>query len=79
MIKCVYSLELTDTFGGDANYSWVRREKIIAKTMRGAVQKFAKELGLNFRKHDGNNENATYYTKSKNCVLFVDIVAEEVN
>lgn len=70
----VWELELTDTFGGEANYSWVRRERITAKTMLGAVQKFAKESGLNFRKNDGDNESATYYTKSKNCVLFVNFV-----
>jgi hypothetical protein len=25
-----YAVELTDTFGGDANYSWVRRSKVSA-------------------------------------------------
>ncbi len=79
MSKCVYSLELTDTFGGEANYSWVRRETLVAKSILGAVRKFAKESGLNFRKYDGDNESATYYTKSKSCVLFVDCIEEETN
>lgn len=31
--------EVTDTFGGEANYSWVRRYKVKATTFTGAIRK----------------------------------------
>ena len=40
-----YKIEITDTFGGEANYSWIRRYEIAANTMRGAMQKLAKQYG----------------------------------
>lgn len=40
-----YNVELTDTFGGEANYSWVRRFSVKARTMRGAVIKANREIG----------------------------------
>ena len=42
-----YNYEQTDTFGGDPNYSWVRRGEVESKSMLGAVRKVRKELGLN--------------------------------
>jgi len=41
-----FFFELTDTFGGDANYSWVSRFKVTAKTGLGALRKVTKEIGL---------------------------------
>ena len=38
----LYYIEVTDTFGGDANYSWVTRHIIKAKTHRGAVNRFSR-------------------------------------
>lgn len=43
--------EVTDTFGGEANYCWVRRYKIKANTERGAINKLAKHEGLSFRNY----------------------------
>ena len=34
-----YFAEVTDTFGGEANYCWVRRYKIKASTPTGAIRK----------------------------------------
>ena len=31
--------EVTDTFGGEANYTWVRRYKVKANTFTGAIRK----------------------------------------
>ena len=35
-----WDFEVTDTFGGEANYSWVRRETVMvkAKSKRGVVR-----------------------------------------
>jgi len=39
-----FSWEVTDTFGGEANYCWVERGK--AKTWRGAVRACRAAMGL---------------------------------
>jgi len=38
-------VEITDTFGGEANYSWIRRYKVKASTARGAALKVNREYG----------------------------------
>lgn len=49
-MKNVYFAELTDTFGGEANYSWASHFKISASTIRGAVVKLNKHLGGGYKK-----------------------------
>jgi hypothetical protein len=44
-----YFVEMTDTFGGDANYSWVHRFKVRASSPRGAILKAARETGYSGR------------------------------
>ena len=41
-----YQYEYTDTFGGDANYSWVDRGTVRAKSMRSAIRKAREAVGL---------------------------------
>ena len=36
-MKTLFFIEITDTFGGEANYSWVTRHIIRAKSERGAI------------------------------------------
>ncbi len=38
-------VEITDTFGGEANYSWAVRYKVQAKTARGAILKVNRDYG----------------------------------
>lgn len=38
--------EYTDTFGGEANYCWVERTEVSAKSERGIVQKVKADFGL---------------------------------
>lgn len=33
-----YQIEVTDTFGGEANYCWVKRGQTNAKTRRGKIE-----------------------------------------
>ncbi len=42
-------VELTDTYGGEANYSWVTRVKVQAKTLEHAVRRFSKDAGFTGR------------------------------
>ena len=53
-----YFAEVTDTFGGEANYCWVRRYIIEASTLRGAVWKLSRHEGLSFRKDYDGRYNA---------------------
>ena len=48
----VYEIEMTDTFGGEANYSWVRRENFSADASasnRLLVMRAKKILGITAR------------------------------
>lgn len=44
-----YYVEFTDTFGGEANYCWIRRYKVKAASMRGAILKAARDMGYSGR------------------------------
>ena len=43
-MKNLYFVEVTDTFGGEANYTWVHRFKVHANTERGAMRKIERRL-----------------------------------
>ena len=44
-MRNIYYVEVTDTYGGDANFSWVKRFKVHANTDAGAMRKVAKNMG----------------------------------
>jgi hypothetical protein len=44
-----YFVEITDTFAGEANYSWVTRHKVRASSARGALIRINRDSGLGFR------------------------------
>lgn len=48
-MKQTYFIEMTDTFGGEANYCWVNRFIVSASSERGAMRKVAKETGFAVR------------------------------
>lgn len=48
-MKTRYSIECTDTFGGEANYCWVRRFSVRASSLRGAARVAARHLGYSGR------------------------------
>ena len=67
----LYYIEYTDCFGGEANYSWVRRWIVKAKTPRGALRKVSPV----YWRHDYDNR---YVSVSGATCFFVDpIDAEE--
>lgn len=47
-MKTLYFIEVTDTFGGEANYSWVTRHVIKAKSLRGAVNALSRRSGISW-------------------------------
>lgn len=54
--KPSFFVEITDTFGGEANYGWVRRYRVRAKTPRGAMRKLTQkgEGGWSLQFDDGD-------------------------
>jgi len=68
----IYKIEITDTFGGDANYSWVRRYLVKAKSELGAVVVVAKNYGAGWRK----DYPGRYNLKGAAVCMFVDWIDE---
>lgn len=48
-MKNHYFVEMTDTFGGDANYCWVNRFIVRASSPRGAMRRVTARTGDNVR------------------------------
>lgn len=66
-----YIIEVTDTFGGDANYCWVRRYKYEAKSVLGAIQKLARDYGGGWRLDYDTGEMARYNLRGAAICCFV--------
>lgn len=64
--------EMTDTFGGEANYSWVRRFRVEATNARGAVWKLSRETGLTLRSAGDYGDQSIYDSKSGATRLFIE-------
>lgn len=72
-----FKIEITDTFGGEANYSWVTRHEIKAKSMLGAVQKLSRLSGLNWRKACDYGDSSRYDSKSGATCAFIEYIEGE--
>lgn len=66
-MKNLYYIEVTDTFSGEANYSWVTRHIIKGTSLRGAVSRFSRLSGINWR-FDG----IKYVSKSGATCFFIE-------
>lgn len=71
-----YEIEITDTFGGEANYCWVRRYTFKARTIRGAINMLAREYGSGWRKDWGDNHEARYNLTGACVCCFVKFKEE---
>jgi len=49
-MKHQYFVEMTDTFGREANYSWVNRFLVTSTSELGAIRKVTKHTGYHARK-----------------------------
>ena len=67
-MKRYFYFEMTDTFGGELNYSWVKRYKVKAKSTRGALQIVSRLTGYNFRKYLDN-----HYKAKNACIVLYEI------
>jgi len=66
-MQSLFYVEITDTYGEDANYSWVKRYKVSASSELGAIRKVSAETGLNFRKEWDDGITARY--DAKHCAV----------
>lgn len=55
-----FYVEVTDTYGDEANYAWVRRYRVRAASQRGAITKVARLTGYRFRKSYDTGDVARY-------------------
>lgn len=76
-MKQTFYIEMTDTYGGEANYCWVRRYRVKAKSFRGAIVKLARETGFSFRVDGLWGDLVRYNVKGAAICAFVSCFEEE--
>jgi hypothetical protein len=67
-----YYIELTDLFGGELNYSYIKRYTTKAKSIQGAIGKLSREIGLNFRAYDKTSYDGVYHSTSKLTGVWIE-------
>ena len=72
-------VELTDTHGGEANYSWVTRVRVQAKTLQHAVRRFSADAGFSgrVRKEWDSGDSVRYNIRGAALCFFVSPWDEE--
>ena len=75
----IYFIEVTDTFGGQANYGYVTRFALRAKSVRGAILRLARTTGLNWRYVADYGDQSRYDTKSGNTCAFVELFDDAIH
>ncbi len=65
--KQQFFVEVTDTFGGEANYSWVNRFLVNAETERGAISKVSRREGYRLR----NVGDGAYHGRGACIIAFI--------
>lgn len=70
--KSIFFVEVTDTYGGEANYCWVHRFKVHASSFMGAMRKVRREMGLPPARVTGNyGDMARYDFKNAAICAFI--------
>ena len=64
----LFHIEVTDTFGGEANYAWATHHLVKGKSRLGAMQRFSRISGMNW--HDVGCDR--YDSKSGATCLFIE-------
>lgn len=72
MTTNLYYIEVTDTYGGEANYSWVTRHIIKAKSMRGAVQRFGRMSGMSWHCVGDYGDSKRFDSRSGATCYFIN-------
>lgn len=69
--KTNYFVEMTDTFGGEANYSWVNRFLVQSVSVRGAISKVTRKTGYHARVNYDCGDMARYDAVGACVCIFV--------
>jgi len=75
MKRETYYIEVTDTFGGECNYCWIRRYAVKATTERGAMRVVGSHEGFYLR-NDGIKWNVIGATIA--AYVVDEVMPEEV-
>jgi hypothetical protein len=62
-----YLVEETDTFDGDAYYSWVKHTRVSATSKLGAIRVYARNTGVGWRK-SWDDGTTTRYDLQGACI-----------
>lgn len=75
----MYYVEMTDTFSGELNYSWVKRYIVKAKTLKACMRKVAIETGYNARMRWRIGQECAMYKVRGNCIGYsVNLCVDEM-
>ena len=75
-----YYVEITDTFAGEANYSWVTRYKVeSAENENDAIIKISNESGINWVKQWDDGTVSRYDSESGLTCLFICEYDEDIH
>lgn len=66
-----YHIEVTDTFGGEANYYWKKEWITDASSFQGAISKLARSEGAGWRKEWDVGDTARYNLSGACVCAFV--------
>ena len=72
-----FYVEITDTFSGEANYSWVTRHKVKARSLLGAVQKISHHSGVSWHCVADYGDVKRYDSKSGATCFFIEYFDSE--
>jgi len=70
--KHLFKIEVTDTYGGEANYSWVKRYEFLAVSALGAMQMLAVAYYPGWKKDYDTGDMARYNLKGACICAFVE-------
>jgi ABC-type anion transport system duplicated permease subunit len=74
IIMNTYNIEITDTYGGQSNYSWVQRLQVKAKSMQGAISKASRHYGYKgFRLENWCGDYASYSLRGACIIAFITV------
>jgi len=71
-----YHIEVTDTFGGEANYCWKKDFLVDASSPQGAITKLAKAEGGGWRKDWDSGDTVRYNLRNAAICAFVMYLPE---
>lgn len=67
----LFNIEVTDTYSGEANYSWVKRYQVRAKNHRGAIAWLARNHGGGWRQDYSTGDLVRYNLKGACVCCFI--------